>query len=144
MTFLNENQSSPQIVTIFWMLRHLCRMISTVSKRVGVGASLRRLENDLSQRQVIHLVTLAQKDQVLMNGPDLKDSLIGEEWMALRQIAFGAEPAQIPRSVRTRLEALGLIARDDYGLMLTETGRRMMETPEVGCRGQSLVARRLT
>jgi hypothetical protein len=104
-------------------------MISTVSKRVGVGASLRRLENDLS-RQVIHLVTLAQKDQVIMNGPALKDSLIGEEWMALRQIAFGAEPAQIPRSVRTRLEALGLIARDDYGLMLTETGRRMMETPD--------------
>jgi hypothetical protein len=87
------------------------------------------LENDLSQRQAIHLVTLAQKDQVLMNGPALKDSLIGEEWMALRQIAFGAEPA-IPRSVRTRLEALGLIARDDYGLMLTETGRRMMETPD--------------
>jgi ribosomal protein S19E (S16A) len=60
----------------------------------------------------------------------LKESLIGEEWMALRQIAFGAEPAQIPRSVRTRLEALGLIARGDYGLMLTETGRRMMETPD--------------
>ena len=105
-------------------------MISTVSKRVGVGASLRRLENDLSRRQVIHLVTLARKDQVLMNGPALKDSLIGEEWMALRQIAFGSEPAQIPRSVRTRLEALGLIARGDYGLMLTETGRRMMETPD--------------
>jgi hypothetical protein len=91
---------------------------------------LKRLENDArSQRQVIHLVTLA-KDQVLMNGPVLKNSLIGEEWMALRQIAFGAEPAQIPRSVRTRLEALGLIARGDYGLMLTETGRRMMETPD--------------
>ena len=105
-------------------------MISTVSKRVGVGASLRRLENDHNQRQVIHLVTLAQKDQVHMNGPALKDSLIGEEWMALRQIAFGAEPAKIPRSVRTRLEHLGLIARDDYGLMLTETARRMMETPD--------------
>jgi hypothetical protein len=63
-----------------------------------------------------------------MNGPALKDSLIGEEWMALRQIAFGAEPAQIPRSVRTRLEALGLIARDDYGLMLTETGLCVPET----------------
>jgi hypothetical protein len=112
------------------MLRHLPRNIPTVSKRVGVGASLKRLENDArSQRQVIHLVTLA-KDQVLMNGPVLKNSLIGEEWMALRQIAFGAEPAQIPRSVRTRLEALGLIARGDYGLMLTETGRRMMETPD--------------
>jgi hypothetical protein len=26
------------------------------------------------------------------------------------------------------LEALGLIARDDYGLMLTETGRRLIAT----------------
>jgi ribosomal protein S19E (S16A) len=63
-----------------------------------------------------------------MNNHVSKDTLIGEEWMALRQIAFGADPAQIPRSVRTRLEALGLIARDDYGLMLTETGRRLIAT----------------
>jgi ribosomal protein S19E (S16A) len=63
-----------------------------------------------------------------MNGPALKDTLIGEEWMALRQIALGAESAQIPRSVRTRLEAFGLIARDDYGLTLTETGRRLIAT----------------
>jgi ribosomal protein S19E (S16A) len=63
-----------------------------------------------------------------MNNHVSKDALIGEEWMALRQIAFGAESAQIPRSVRTRLEALGLIARGDYGLMLTETGRRLIAT----------------
>jgi hypothetical protein len=63
-----------------------------------------------------------------MNNHVPKDTLIGEEWMALRQIAFGAERAQIPRSVRTRLEALGLIAGDDYGLMLTETGRRLIAT----------------
>ena len=56
------------------------------------------------------------------NNPVLKATLIGEEWMALRQIAFGAEPARIPQSVRTRLEDLGLVARDDYGLMLTRRG----------------------
>jgi hypothetical protein len=60
-----------------------------------------------------------------MNNP--KDTLIGEEWMALRQIALGAKAAAIPRSVRTRLEVLDLISRDDYGqLVLTEKGRRLI------------------
>lgn len=64
-----------------------------------------------------------------MNNPVLKDTLMGEEWMALRQIAFGTKAAAIPRSVRTRLEVLGLIARDDYGqLVLTEKGRRLIAT----------------
>jgi hypothetical protein len=62
-----------------------------------------------------------------MNNP--KDTLIGEEWMALRQIALGAKAAAIPRSVRTRLEVLDLISRDDYGqLVLTEKGRRLIAT----------------
>jgi hypothetical protein len=39
-----------------------------------------------------------------MNNPVSKDTLIGEEWMALRQIALGAKAVAIPRSVRTRLE----------------------------------------
>jgi hypothetical protein len=65
-----------------------------------------------------------------MNNPVSKDTLIGEEWMALRQIAFGAKAAAIPRSVRTRLEVLDLISRDDYGqLVLTENGRRLIATP---------------
>jgi len=65
-----------------------------------------------------------------MNDSDLKKSLIGEEWMALRQIAEGTKAAAIPRSVRGRLEALGLIVRDDYGqLVLTEMGRRLIATP---------------
>ena len=43
--------------------------------------------------------------------------------MALRQIALGAKATAIPRSVRTRLEVLDLISRDDYGqLVLTENG----------------------
>jgi hypothetical protein len=43
--------------------------------------------------------------------------------MALRQIALGAKAAAIPRSVRTRLEVLDLISRDDYGqLALAATG----------------------
>ena len=63
-----------------------------------------------------------------MNVPALKDTLIGEEWMALRQIALGVKAAAIPRSVRTRLEVLDLIARDDYGLMLTEKGRKLIAT----------------
>jgi hypothetical protein len=62
-----------------------------------------------------------------MNNPVLSDTLIGEEWMALRQITLGAKAAAIPRSVRTRLEVLDLISRDDYGqLVLTETGRRLI------------------
>ena len=64
----------------------------------------------------------------LLNMNNLKDTLTGEEWMALRQIALGAKAAAIPRSVRTRLEVLDLIARDDYGLMLTEKGRRLIAT----------------
>src|ERR1043166_1414725 len=107
------------------MLRHLCRKIPTVSKRVGVGASLKRLEND-PRSQVIHRRRIRFE---LMNGPALKDTLIGEEWMALRQIALGAKAAAIPRSVRTRLEVLDLISRDDYGqLVLTEKGRRLIAT----------------
>src|SRR5262245_19246479 len=43
----NENPASfPQLVTISWMLRHLCHKIPTVSKRVGVSASSRQSEND--------------------------------------------------------------------------------------------------
>ncbi len=64
-----------------------------------------------------------------MNDHFLEESLIGEEWMALRQIALGAKAAAIPRSVRTRLEVLDLISRDDYGqLVLTEKGRRLIAT----------------
>jgi hypothetical protein len=64
-----------------------------------------------------------------MNNPVLKDTLTGEEWMALRQIALGAKAYAIPRSVRTRLESLDLISRDDYGqLVLTETGRGLVAT----------------
>jgi hypothetical protein len=64
-----------------------------------------------------------------MNDSALKKSLIGEEWMALRQIADGTTAAAVPRSVRARLEALGLIVRDDYGqLVLTEMGRRLIAT----------------
>ena len=56
-----------------------------------------------------------------MHERPLKDTLIGKEWMALRQIASGAKAAAIPRSVRIRLEVL----RDDYGqLTLTEKGRQ--------------------
>ena len=64
-----------------------------------------------------------------MNDQSLKNALVGEEWMALRQIAEGTKAAAVPRSVRARLETLGLIARDDYGqLMLTEKGRRLIAT----------------
>jgi Mn-dependent DtxR family transcriptional regulator len=64
-----------------------------------------------------------------MNDSVLKDTLTGEEWMALRQLALGAKAAVIPRSVRTRLEVLDLISRDDYGqLVLTEKGRRPIAT----------------
>jgi len=64
-----------------------------------------------------------------MNNPVSKDTLIGEEWMALRQIALGRKAAAIPRSVRTRLEVLDLISRDDYGqLVLKEKGRRLIAT----------------
>jgi hypothetical protein len=64
-----------------------------------------------------------------MNEPSLRDTLVGEEWMALRQIAAGAKAVAIPRSVRTRLEVLDLISRDDYGqLVLTEKGRRLIAT----------------
>ena len=64
-----------------------------------------------------------------MNERPLQDTLIGEEWMALRQIAFGAPAAAVPRSVRNRLEVLGLIRRDDYGqLLVTEKGRQLIAT----------------
>jgi len=67
-----------------------------------------------------------------INNPLLRDTLIGEEWMALRQIASGAKAAAIPRSVRTRLEVLDLISSDDYGqLVLTEKGRRLIATAAV-------------
>ena len=62
-----------------------------------------------------------------MNHATLKNTLVGEEWMALRQIADGTKAAAIPRSVHARLEALGLIVRDEYGqLALTEIGRRLV------------------
>ena len=57
----------------------------------------------------------------------LKESFIGEEWMALRQIASGGKAAAITQSVQTRLVVLGLITRDHYGqLVLTEKGRRLI------------------
>jgi hypothetical protein len=90
----------------------------------------------MGQRQVNQaaLVCLMQVracrlDESLLNinNPLLRDTPIGEEWMALRQIALGAKAAAIPRSVRTRLEVLDLISRDDYGqLVLTEKGRRLI------------------
>jgi len=43
--------------------------------------------------------------------PVLKDTLIGEEWMALRQIALGAKAAAIPRSVRNRPACLSGVRR---------------------------------
>jgi Mn-dependent DtxR family transcriptional regulator len=65
-----------------------------------------------------------------MNDLVLKDTLIGEEWMALRQIALGSKAAAIPPSVRTRLEVLDLVSRDDYGqLVLTDEGRQLIATP---------------
>jgi hypothetical protein len=92
----------------------------------------------MGQRQVNQaaLVCLMQVracrlDESLLNinNPLLRDTLIGEEWMALRQIASGAKAAAIPRSVRTRLEVLDLISRDDYGqLVLTEKARRLIAT----------------
>jgi len=75
------------------------------------------------------------RGDLLMNSPVSKDTLIGEEWMALRQIALGVKAAAIPRSVRTRLEVLDLITRDDYGhLMLTEKGRRLITEATRDCR----------
>ena len=63
-----------------------------------------------------------------MNDQSLKNAIVGEEWMALRQIAAGTKAAAIPRSIRVRLEVLGLIARDDYGhQVLTEKGRRLVQ-----------------
>jgi ribosomal protein S19E (S16A) len=66
-----------------------------------------------------------------MNDKFIRDALIGEEWMALRQIASGGKAGGIPQSAQTKLASLGLIERDHYGRMtLTEKGRRMIETPE--------------
>jgi hypothetical protein len=66
-----------------------------------------------------------------MNDKLIRDALMGEDWMALRQIASGAKAAGIPQSVQTKLVMLRLIDRDHYGrLTLTEKGRRMIETPE--------------
>jgi hypothetical protein len=66
-----------------------------------------------------------------MNDKYLKDTLVGEEWMALRQIASGGKAAGIPQSVQTKLVMLRLIDRDHYGrLTLTPRGRRMIEAPE--------------
>jgi hypothetical protein len=49
--------------------------------------------------------------------------------MALRQIASGAKAAAIPRSVRTRLEVLDPISKDEYlQLVLTEKGRQLIAT----------------
>jgi hypothetical protein len=62
-----------------------------------------------------------------MNNKQLKATLLGEEWMALRQIARGTEAAAIPRSVRARPEAMGVVAKDDYRLLvLTEKGRHLL------------------
>ena len=50
-----------------------------------------------------------------MNDKFTRDALIGEEWMALRQIASGGKAAGIPLSVQTKLVSLGLIEREHYG-----------------------------
>src|SRR5262249_22772117 len=64
-----------------------------------------------------------------MNSPVLKDTLIGEEWKWLRQIARGTQAPAVPRSVRARLEDMGVVARDEYRLLvLTEKGRRLLTT----------------
>jgi hypothetical protein len=74
-------------------------------------------------------VSLMGSSELPYERQSLKNALVGEEWMALRQIAEGTKAAAIPRSVRARLEALRLIARDDYGqLVLTEIGRRLIAT----------------
>jgi hypothetical protein len=66
-----------------------------------------------------------------MNEQYLKDTLLGEEWMTLRQIASGRKAAEIPLSVQTKLMMLRLIDRDHYGrLTLTPRGRRIIETPD--------------
>ena len=66
-----------------------------------------------------------------MKNQYLKDELLGEEWMALRQIASGRKAAEIPLSVQTRLMVLRLIDRDHYGrLTLTPRGQRMIEAPD--------------
>ena len=62
---------------------------------------------------------------------ELRDTLLGEEWMALRGIALGGKAAEVPLSVQSKLMVLGLIAKDHYGrLTLTERGRGMIETPD--------------
>jgi hypothetical protein len=51
-------------------------------------------------------------------------------WRGMDGASSDRKAAAIPRSVRGRLEALGLIVRDDYGqLVLTEMGRRLIATP---------------
>ena len=58
----------------------------------------------------------------------LKNSLLGEEWMALRRVASGGKAAEMPQSIQEKLAVLGLIARDHYGhLTLTDTGRSIIE-----------------
>jgi len=96
--------------------------LSRLSRNEGSNGDFSLLENCLMQVSACRKVSLPN-----MNNPVSKDTLIGEEWMALRQIALGAKAAAIPRSVRTRLEVLDLISRDDYGqLVLTEKGRRLI------------------
>lgn len=59
------------------------------------------------------------------------DHLLGEEWMALRQIASGGRAAAVTQSVQAKLLTLGLISRDGYGrLSLTEMGRKLIEAPD--------------
>jgi hypothetical protein len=66
-----------------------------------------------------------------MSDEELRGSLLGEEWMALRRIASGHKAAEIPLSVQAKLTVLGLIAKDHYGrLTLTESGRRIIEAPD--------------
>jgi hypothetical protein len=66
-----------------------------------------------------------------MTDQELRDTLFGEEWMALRGIAWGGKAAEAPLSVQTRLMVLGLIAKDHNGrLTLTERGCGMIETPD--------------
>ena len=50
------------------------------------------------------------------------DFLSGEEWMALRQLAFGARPAVVSRPTRARLARLHLISSSEGDIELTARG----------------------
>jgi hypothetical protein len=59
------------------------------------------------------------------------DFLSGDGWMALRQLAFGAPPAVVPRPTRLRLAALGFVR---FSERETELTRRGIEALRLGDR----------